>query len=73
MVIGLFEFLVSCVLFLIAIVCTWIVWNAFFQMRDLLKVISANALAQTELLQTHTRLLAAIANAANPVEPVEQD
>lgn len=69
---GPFEFIGACVLFSITVIWNWF-WTACFQMRDLLRVMSANSQTQTELLQTHTRLLAAMANAANPVEPFMQN
>jgi hypothetical protein len=39
-------------------------------MLQLLRAIKTDTGVHTELLQTHTRLLAAIANASNPVEHV---
>jgi hypothetical protein len=56
--------------FVLAVVGAWCFYGAFYEMRRLLRQINQTAQAQTELLKTHTRLLAAIANAADPVECV---
>jgi hypothetical protein len=61
---------IALIVFVAGVVGFWIFYGAFFEMRRLLRAINANTEAQTELLRTHARLLAAIANATNPVEPV---
>ncbi|HEY1898124.1 MAG TPA: hypothetical protein VGG62_17725 [Terracidiphilus sp.] len=60
---------IAFVFFVIGCIGYYRLTRAFFEMRDLLRQTNAHAAAQTELLQTHTRLLAAIANAADPVGP----
>jgi hypothetical protein len=60
--------MIGLALFVLGLIGCWLVYSAFFEMRRLLRCIDANTKKQTELLQTQTRLLAAIANAADPVE-----
>ena len=54
--------------FIVFLVGAWCFYSAFYEMRRSLRAIREQAELQTELLQTHTRLLAAMANASDPVE-----